>query len=59
MKKWYVHDKFDCFGCYTSVMDAAKAALTMTEFSGLHIVYMTDEEAEKYCNTGNLKQSWA
>lgn len=60
MKKWYVHDKFDCYGSFVDVTEAASCAKLLADSGevGVHIVYMTEVEAEAYCVTGNLNKSW-
>lgn len=53
---WYVFDECDCFGSFETASAAAASAesLVIDKFEGVHIAYMTKEQFDAYCKTGNL-----
>jgi hypothetical protein len=51
MRKWYVFDKYNCFGAFTSAADAATQAEWMAntvKLTGVHIHHFTVEEFNRY-----------
>lgn len=57
MRRWYVHDQFDCFDSFETAEAAAKHAKWMADGGsrGVHILYQTEAEAEHYCKTGEIR----
>ena len=53
-KKWFVFDKYDCFGSFARACDAGKFAeeLAADGFHGVEIRHFTAEEFEAYCQGG-------
>ena len=60
MRKWYVFDKFDCFGQFATIAEAAKQAEWLAntvddnDYEGVHIAYMSTEEFGGYCYSGKF-----
>lgn len=54
MTKWYVFDRYDCFGEYTTLEAASQQAawLIGNEFTGVHIEELTEKEFDTYCKFG-------
>ena len=60
MSKWYVHDEADCFGSFETVEEAAAEATSLVAngMEGVHIVYMTEAQAQVYCETGSISKAF-
>lgn len=54
--KWYVFDKYDCFGEFSTVAEAAKQAewMAQEDLEGIHIVLLSEDQFFEYCNTGKF-----
>jgi hypothetical protein len=55
-KRWYVFDQFDTFFSFPTVHEAAVEAehLKKSGMTGIHIVQMTAEQFDKYCENSDL-----
>ena len=54
MTKFYVFDQYDCFDhCDTLEAASDRAAwLIANQFTGVHILQLTEKEFEDYCKNG-------
>lgn len=58
MRKWYVFDQYDCFDDFETAASAAYYAESLVgndvANEGVHIAYMTKQEADAYCESGKF-----